>query len=65
MLYAVTGAVKGAIERAMPMDRSIDEEGESLNLRMSFLKNGTGHRFLGIKLFVEHFLDARSISHGI
>jgi len=65
MLHAVAGAVKGAIERALPMDRSIDEEGGSQNLRRSFLKNGTGHRFLGIKFFVEHFPEARSISHGI
>jgi hypothetical protein len=58
MLHTVAGAVKGAIERVMPMDGSIDEEGGSL-------KNGTGHRFLGIAIFVEHFLEARSISHGV
>jgi hypothetical protein len=61
----VAGAVKGAIERVMPMDESIDEEGGSRNLRRSFLKNGTGHRFLGIAIFVEHCLEARSISHGV
>jgi len=65
MLHAVAGAVKWVIERAPPVDGSIDEEGESLSLSRSFLKNGTGYCFLGITIFVEHFPEARSISHGI
>jgi len=55
MLHAVASAVKGVIERAMPMNGSIDEEGESRNLMRSFLRNGTGHRFLGIKSLLNTF----------
>ena len=65
MLHAMAGAVKGAMEQVMSMDGRIDEEGESLSLSTSFLKNGTGHHFLDIKIFIEYFSEARSISHGI
>jgi hypothetical protein len=64
MLHSVAGAVKGAIERAMPMEGNIDEERESLRL-MVFLEKLYRTPFSRHQIFVEHFLEARSISHGV
>jgi hypothetical protein len=51
--------------RLQAPERDIASHGASSWRFFSFLKNGTGHRFLGITIFVEHFPEAQSISPGI
>jgi hypothetical protein len=51
--------------RLQAPERDIASHGASSVRFFSFLKNGTGHRFLGITIFVEHFPEAQSISPGI